>query len=312
MASRRSRSRNNRGTIVEEPEIVIFDVPTCKPKTFKAKSELRALKNDKPMDLKIYKDRIDFCPVDKRKVKRTIDYAVLQDVQKADGSPELMQLITKTKCKKVCYQIKVDDEANRNKLWEFLETRTVRGKKSKSKKEDAPEAESNADDVLPRETETKSNKTKSSKNQNQVDNIDQPLPTDANYNYEGYEEQYSHQKPIIRNGGMGKSRSTGFNLDYVDDDDDDYPIVHEHPGRAVRRGYLPRYPESSYYSRSRISVEPEYVDDDYVDDDSNGYDDYDDSEYSEETVVVRPMKPRSLTFYTPFLKVPQSKLPYYS
>nr|CDS32108.1 expressed conserved protein [Hymenolepis microstoma] len=335
MSSKRGKSKSRK--VSEEPEICLFKVPISKPKAYKKKAELKDFKSDKPMDIKVFNNGIQFFPVGKKKPKRTIEYTMLNGVQKVDDSPELLRLMTKSKDKKVCYQITVTDEVNRNKLYEYLEEKTSRGKR----RDTEPAKESPlASKTLPEETDDKHENIKNVKSEVEETHksYEEPLiknsgltpseysrnPTSGmNYNHVSYAEpdygdQYPKQRSIIRHGGMNgrnseaafdrKSRSTMFNVEYADDD---LNSINDRQTRGMRGGYPSWGPASSYHSRSRISEEHDYIDDDYQDEYSTDYDD-DYSEYSRETVVVRPTKPRSLTFYTPFLKIPQSRVPFYS
>lgn len=331
MSSKRGKSKSRKDG--EEPEICLFQVPTFKPKTYKVKTELKDFKSDKVMDIKVFNDGIQFFPAGKKRPKKIIEYTILDDVPQVDGSPELIRFMTKSKGKKICYQITVADEVNRNKLLGYLEDKTIRSKKHKT----LPTVESTVTAETATEETDGGPKRKSVAGKTRSIYGDTPTKNsslapsefsrnqtfDMNYNYgphteDSYGNQYPKLKSNIRHGGMTgreseapfsrKSRSTMFNEGYADDDVTSFK---DQQIRGMRSGYPPKHPESFYYSRSRISEEPEYVDDDYQDESSSGYE-YDYSDYSEETVVVRPVKPRSLTFYTPFLKVPQPRVPFYS
>ncbi|KAM3174796.1 hypothetical protein ACTXT7_009795 [Hymenolepis weldensis] len=331
MSSKRGKSKSRKDS--EEPEICLFQVPTFKPKTYKVKTELKDFKSNKVMDIKVFNNGIQFLPAGKKRPKKIIEYAILDDITKVDGSPELIRFMTKSKGKKICYQITVTDEVNRNKLLEYLEDKTIRSKKHKTQ----PATESKVTTEATTEKTDNRPKRKSEAGKTHSTYEDAPIKNsslapsessrnqifDMNYNYgPPTEDSNGNQNPkqgsTIRHGGMTgresevpfnrKSRSNMFNVGYADDD---FSSVNDQQIRGMRSEYPPRHPESFYYSRSRISEEAEYVDDDYQDESSSGYE-YDYSEYSEETVVVRPVKPRSLTFYTPFLKVPQPRVPFYS
>ncbi|VDN97089.1 unnamed protein product [Rodentolepis nana] len=331
MSSKRSKSKSKKDS--EEPEICLFKIPISKPKAYKKKAELKDFKSDKDMDIKVFNNGIQFFPLGKKKPKTTIEYAMLDDIRKVDGSPELLRLMTKTKDKKICYQITVTDEVNRNKFYEYLDD-----KKSRAKSRDTETAKESPlpSTTVPEDTEDKNEKTLVTEVTHKTYE-DPPIKSPAltpseysrnpnsgkNYDYgpyiqSDYGNQYPKQGSIIRQGGMNgrnseaafdrKRRSTMFNVEHADDDLNSF---NDRQPRAMRGGYPPWGPPSSYHSRSRISEEPDYIDDDYQDNYSTDYD-YDYSEDSRETVVVRPTKPRSLTFYTPFLKIPQSRVPFYS
>ncbi len=121
-----------------------------------------------------------------------------------------------------------------------------------------------------------------------------------------------------------RSRSIGFGQDYYPEGND-FDSNSDQLTRSDRRSEYKDYaqsggfygsgrPGSSYYGQSRITYDDGYDDEDDEDDEygseTSGYGDYE-SGYSDQTVVARPVKPRSLTFYSPFLKVPRNTAPYY-
>lgn len=314
----KKKKGNKKGTSTdEEPELCLFQIPTFKPKAFKSKDELGDLKNDKPTDIKLFKDGVHFYAQGKKKVKHVIPYDELQDIELVEGSPEMVRLIVNSKGKNTCYQVVVADVVNRDKLCGFLQE-----KKGKEKQASPTErTEKSVED--PSQSEHK--RTPPKDGGFAASDYSKNMSSEMSYNdntkmHHGPSNGYrsTGSKPGLKSCSMGgnseaafdrRSRSTAFNVGYRQGEDDMNSFA-DQLTRSAHRGYVPsrRY-ESSSYSRSRISYEPDYVDDDY-DGQTSGYG-YDDSEYSDETVVVRPIKPRSLTFYTPFLKVPRNRGPYY-
>ncbi|VDK34737.1 unnamed protein product [Taenia asiatica] len=300
----------------EEPEICLFQIPTFKPKAFKSKDELDDLKSGKPMDIKLFKDGVYFYAQGKKKLKHTIPYDELRDIDFVEGSPELVRLIVKSQGKNTCYQIIVADDVNRDKLCGFLQK-----KKGKDRQTSPTEqTEKSLEDLS--QSEHKSPPPKSGGFA--ASEFSKNMSSEMSYNDNNAHFDPSNRyrsagiKSGLKSSNMGRyseagldrrSRSTAFNVNYRQDEDDMSSIT-DQLTQGAYHGYGPsrRY-ESSSYARSRISYEPDYVDDDY-DGQTSGYG-YDDSEYSDETIVVRPVKPRSLTFYTPFLKVPRNRGPYY-
>ncbi|KAL5112774.1 hypothetical protein TcWFU_008649 [Taenia crassiceps] len=300
----------------EEPEICLFQTPTFKPKAFKSKDELDDLKNGKPMDIKLFKDGVHFYAQGKKKVKYTIPYDELQDIEFVEGSPELVRLIVNSKGKNTCYQVIVADDVNREKLCGFLQEEKGKRRQTSPTEQTEKSVEdlSQSDHKPPAPKNGGFASSEFSKN----------TPSEMSYNGNNmhYDPSNRYRSAGLKSGlksiNMGRSseaafdrrsRSTVFNVDYRQEEDCMSSIA-DQLAQSAHRDYIPsrRY-ESSSYARSRISYEPDYVDADY-DGETSGYG-YDDSEYSDETVVVRPAKPRSLTFYTPFLKVPRNRGPYY-
>lgn len=296
----------------EEPEICLFRIPTFKPKAFTSKDELTDLKNDKAMDLKLFDTGMNFYDQGKKKVKRSILYDDIHSFELVEGSPELVRFITKSKGKKVCYQIIVADGVNRQKLYDFLKEK--KGIADRTPPSTKPVVEEPAEPQYkpPPAKNTGFGGSEFSKNDS----------SERSSNYNNYEPPNKYRsatfKPSRRGSHLGhtsesafdrRSRSTALNAEYYQDDDD-FNSVNDQIAQSTQQEYAPsRWPESSYYARSRISYDTEYVDDDY-DGQTSGYG-YDDSDYSDETIVVRPVKPRSLTFYTPFVKVQQSRGAHY-
>ncbi|VDM30675.1 unnamed protein product [Hydatigera taeniaeformis] len=312
----KKKKDNKKGKSAEEPEICLFQIPTFKPKAFKSKDELDDLKNGKPMDIKLFKDGVHFYAQGKKKVKHEIPYNELQDIEFVDGSPELVRLIVNSKGKTTCYQVIVADDVNREKMCEFL--REKKGKEhhvsSMGKTEQTVEEPSQSEHKPPPPKNMGFAASDFSKNMSSEmsynDNTNVHYDPPNKYKSMGLKSGFKSSN-MSRNSEAAfdrRSRSTAFNVDYRQEEDD-FNSIADQFAQSVHQGYAPsrRY-ETSSYARSRISYEPDYVDDDY-DEQTSGYV-YDDSEDSDETIVVRPVKPRSLTFYTPFLKVPRNRGPY--
>ncbi|CDS41041.1 expressed conserved protein [Echinococcus multilocularis] len=301
----------------EEPEICLFQIPAFKPKAFKSKDELDDIKKDKPMDIKLFKDGVHFYPQGKKKVKHSIPYDKLQDVEFVEGSPELVRLIVNSKGKNTCYQVMVTDNVNRERLCGFL--REKRGKEHQSPSTE--QSEQTAEEPSQFEHKPSSPKNGSFAASDFSKNMSSEMSYNGNSNvHDDPSNKYKSAglKSGLKSSNLSRnseaafdrrSRSTAFNVDYYQGEDNLNSITDQLP-QSIHQGYASsRRPESSYYARSRISREPKYANDDY-DEQTSGYG-YDDSADSDETIVVRPVKPRSLTFYTPFLKVPRNREPYY-
>lgn len=316
MSSKRDKSSKEGKkdkSVAEEPELVLFQIPTYKPKTFKTKAELKDFKNDKLMDIRLFSNEMNFYQQGKKKVKRNINYNAIEEIAKVDGSPELVQLIAKSKGKNKCYQFLVADDVNRKQLCEILESK--RSQSSRHSFETTGQSSTDLSEVSKDLEKADINYVGSPiKNMGfSTSNFSKNKNSRANYNYHPSSKDSREEDNI---SWPTKSRSTirtddaferrkPFDWDY-DDGNADFDTIQDQLTQNYRRGY----PSSRHqYAKSRITYEPDYLYDEYEEQTSSyGYNDID----SEETVVARPTKPRSLTFYTPFLRVAPDRAPFYS
>ncbi|VDD78643.1 unnamed protein product [Mesocestoides corti] len=322
--TKKEKHKNSKKNVEEEPEIYLSQIPTSKPKSFTSADELNNLKSDKTMDVKVFKNDIRFYSPNKKKAKRTIAYKDLKDVELDETSPEVVRLIVNAKGKNKCYQLTVSDDGDRRKLCAFLRKHEEHKPQAASPANQSgikASPESSHRQYVPRNTAFASSDISKDRQSNAGS------CSNTSVHYEPSDKSSSTKMrhgltyaELGGNGGLGfdrRSRSTGFDADY-DQDGNDFDSNTDQLTRGYRHGYAPSRqfydsgrPASSFHGRSRFSYEeePQYVDDDY-ESQTSGYGDYE-SDFSDETIIARPVKPRSLTFYTPFLKVPQNDRPYY-
>ncbi|KAM7541144.1 hypothetical protein Aperf_G00000036866 [Anoplocephala perfoliata] len=304
MRDKSSKEREKDKSDTEEPKLVLFKTPTYKPKAFKKKTELKDLKEFTPMDIRLYSNEMKFYPEGKKKVKKSVKYSTIEEVTKFDGSPELVQVIAKSKGKNKYHRFLVADEVNRRKLYEILEGKESHSSERKSRSpvdssgasEDNANADTDGGGPSIRDMGfSTSNRPK--KKSYMAANYHQPTREHSRE-----EDSSLHTRPAIRSARVDSSK---FSLNY-DDENDDFNSIED----QLTHNYHRDYPSSRHqYAKSRLTYEPDYSYDDY-DEETSSYG-YDYTE-SEETLVTRPTKPRSLTFYTPFLRVPPSKTQFYS